>query len=127
MGDRAATATPAGARPRRAGARVEAFHAVEHRVPRGEDEHRRRITGVPHGREDLEPVQAGQHQVEDHQVEASGVRGDEALLTGCRERHRVAFGLQAVLHGPRHLRFIFDHQDANHSGLVVPQGRLSRY
>ena len=73
------------------GAEIEALHPVGDRVARGEDEHRDAVLAPAQAVEDLEPVLAGQAEVEEHEV--VGLGRERGLRSGAvlHPVGRVAF------------------------------------
>jgi hypothetical protein len=92
---------------------VETTDAVLHRVPRREDDYRRRQSSLTHGTQDLQAVSARQHEVENKQVEHLGRDEKETILPGARHGHIEALGLQPVLQGLGDFELVFDDQDTH--------------
>src|SRR5438876_12241158 len=92
---------------------VEPKHPVLDRIPGRQYEDRRAKAASPQGRQDLDAVASGKHQVEHDQVECLGVHTKEAVLAGCRDDDLVVFRLEAFLQSPRYLGFVFDDEDAH--------------
>src|SRR5205814_7565591 len=92
---------------------VEPEHPVLDRIPGRQDENRRADAASPQGRQDLDAVASGKHQIEHDQIECLGVHTKEAVLARCRDDDLVVFRLDAFLQGPRYLGFVFDDEDAH--------------
>ena len=90
---------------------VEPEHPVLDRIPGRQNENRRAEAASPQGRQDLDAVAAGKHQVEHDQIECLGVHTKEAVLARCRDDDLVVFRLEAFLQSPCYLGFVFDDED----------------
>src|SRR5205814_3632006 len=64
-------------------------------------------------------VQAGQHQVQDDQVGATGTRPRQALAAILDDLHPVAFDLEVVTQAIREIGIVFDDENPRHA--VAPK------
>jgi hypothetical protein len=81
----------------------------------GEHQHRR-VAACPHRLEHAEPVDAGQHQVEQQQV-VLAVRGQASALDAvARDVDHVAVLRQALVQVVGQLQFVLDDQEAHARG-----------
>src|SRR5207244_11852552 len=76
---------------------VDAEHPVLDRIPGRQDENRRAEAASAQGRQDLDAVASGKHQVEHDQIADLGVHTKEAVLARWREDDFVVFRLAALL------------------------------
>jgi hypothetical protein len=95
------------------GARVEAQHPILHRVSGGQDEHRELPALRAERPQDLDPAAAGQHEVEQHEIEPLAAGQEEALLAVRGDPDLVPLGREPVGEGPRHLPLVFHDEDTH--------------
>src|SRR4029453_17267916 len=82
------------------GTGVESVNAILDGVARRQHQHWCLEAALSHRREDLKPVAAREHQVEDHQVEALRGYPEEAILPRRRQRDLVVRRLEPFLQRP---------------------------
>ena len=95
------------------GPHVESPNPVADPVPSGEHQHRAPPSRLAQPPADLEPVEIGQHDVEDDHV--IGVLGREPhrLASVTRDVDRVALLLEPALEEARHLRLVLHDEHAH--------------
>ena len=100
------------------------MHPVVDRVARGQQQDRNPLCLRAQPAQHFEAVHPRQADVEDHQVEALLLGGENRLLAARHDVHRVALGLQDARHAARKCGVVFDNHDA-HGGAVAkrPEGR----
>ncbi len=108
-----------------AGAQVEAEDAVFDGVAGGEEEDGGGEAAAADGGEDFEAGAAGEHDVEDDEVEGLGVELEEGFFAGGGERDGVGLGFEAFAEGAGDFGFVFDYEDA-HGGWIHWLSRISR-
>ncbi len=110
------------------GAELQADDLVDLLVPGGQHEDRRLRPRGAQPPEHLEPVHAGQADVEHDEVRGL-VRGEvEAFLAGPRDRDLVALLLERVLDTARDRELVFDDQDGgSHVRDATPLSRRRRH
>ncbi|CAM2147124.1 hypothetical protein PT2222_10068 [Paraburkholderia tropica] len=95
------------------GARIEALHAVVQLVARGEDDHRRVTIALTEAREQRHAVDAGQAQIEDHELMAilrECLFGEDAVVDHVdREAGLFEAGLDAACDGA----VVFDQKESH--------------
>src|SRR5271169_1940710 len=74
----------------------QALHFVSFLSPGGEDENRRFEAAIAQRLQDMEAVQFGKHEVEDHEIRRRLLRPYEANLPVTRHVHLMALDLQVV-------------------------------
>ena len=89
---------------------VEPAHPVAHAVPRGHHQHRGPDPGLPEPPAKLEPVEAGQHDIQDDRPIGILGRQPQALRAVLRDVDRVALLRQPALEEPGHPNLILDYQ-----------------
>ena len=94
-------------------AEIEPEHTIVDPVACGQNQDRRFDVPFAQRLQDLEPAPAGQHQIEDDQVEQLGVRAVEPVLSRRRDDDVVVLGLQGRGQDVRQLTFVFNDQDAH--------------
>ena len=92
---------------------VEPAHAVVDGIARGEHEDGRPSAGLADPTARLEPVDPGQHHVEDDRVVVVLRRHPRAVLTRRNHVHRVALFLQPAPDQLRHPLMVLDDQHAH--------------
>ena len=108
------------------GAGVQAQDAVADRAARGEDQHRRRQPGGARLGQHLQPVQAGQAQVEQHHVGQAGVPAVQRASAVAAGHHLHAAALEAALQRGLHRQVVFHQQELHGADLSrhgAPGGR----
>src|SRR5262249_43378939 len=96
------------------GARVEADHRIHLVGPRGEDQHRYRVSPRPDPAADLEPVELGQADVEQDQVDALAQRLVERAGPVRRDVHLVPLAAQGAGQGFGDRGVVLGEQHAGH-------------
>jgi hypothetical protein len=95
------------------GARLQPGDAVPDALARREHEHRRAVAGVSHAPADLEAVQAGHEDVEQHRVGGRGRLRADGLAPVLRQRDVEALDPEDALQHLTHGRLVVDDQDAH--------------
>ncbi len=100
---------------------VESLDAVFERVARGEHHHRDARTAPAQAPQDLEPVELGQAEIENHEVVV--LRGQHVvrLVAVPRAVHRVVGRAQRARQAIGQDRIVFDYEDAH----VIPDAGLA--
>ena len=73
--------------------------------------------------DDLDAVDVGQPEVEDHEVGRLGRGQVDGLQPGGGAEHPLALALQRPAQGMEHLRLVVDHQDRPHAPMLGGPGR----
>ena len=109
------------------GAHLQANDAV-HRVAFGrEHQHRHLAHAAGQGADALAHLQAvhvGQHQVQDHQLNARCLQAFQATACIGRVGHGKTVLPQIVRHHARQAHIVFDHQELVHGLIIYPRLRL---
>jgi len=100
------------------GAALQPGHPVGHGVARGQHDDRY-IVGRMDAPGHLQPVEAGQHQVEDHQVGRAVACGGQGGGAVAGQLDRVALEHQAAPQIVGDLGLIFDDQDTMRHGIFL--------
>jgi len=95
------------------GTLVEADDPVFDGVLRGQDKYWRLNATFAQRGEDIDPVAARQHEIEQEEVEGALARQEEAFFSCGRNRDLVVLGLEARTQRIRDLRFVLDDQDVH--------------
>jgi hypothetical protein len=98
------------------GAGLQPAHAVLDRVERGQDEHVHVLAGGTQAAQDLEPLDARQHEIQHHDVVGSAARHPQADLAIGRGVDLVARSRQQLPQRLDHLGRVLDEQDAHGRG-----------
>ena len=77
----------------------------------------------PQPLEDVQPVEVGDVQVEDHDVGTHAIEHLEARLGGAGALHVVADPVEVVADGAQHVAVVIDEQDAVSHGAARPAAR----
>jgi len=107
------------------GAGIEPLHAIGDRIARGDDENGQRLAPRAQRLEELQPIGAGQPQVEQHQLEGLG---DQSLCGGSRIMHpvdREALALQSRADGFADHRVVFYQQQSHGRSISSRSGLLT--
>jgi hypothetical protein len=104
---------------------VEADNSIFDGIPRRQHEHRRLNAAFAQGSEDIDPIAARQHEIEQQEVEGSLARKEEAFFSSCRDRDFVMLRLEARTQRIRHLCLILDNQNAH--GVLRLESRSRRH
>ena len=110
------------------GAFLEAAHQVLRVVLRGEDQDRHVVARGARAAQHLDAVHLGQHQVEDHELEAARGIGQPARGGGAvaRDLDRVALRREIEAQTLGQMRLVVDHQDPRHRGPPYAAGGAAR-
>jgi hypothetical protein len=111
------------------GAEAEAAHLVLLGAAGGEQEDRRvgrerRGGPVAERAQHAEPVESGEHHVEDDQVGAPNGRGADAVGPGAGRRDLLAVGPQGTRDREREVGVVLDHEHARHAGTSRSAARV---
>ena len=106
-------------------ARVEPGDAILDAVARGQHQHRRPDALLANPPADLDPVEPGQHQVEDDRVVLGRGRHPHRVVAGPRDVDGVALLDEASPQEGRHLELVLDDQDAHAPLIVAPKMRVA--
>ena len=103
------------------GAGVEAADAVFSQRASGEHENGQIAPLLPHRFADGVAAHAGEHQVEDDQVDVAGMIVVEAERLGAVADHgdEISFGLEIVFDPDGQMFFIFDDQNVFHGDVAI--------
>src|SRR5262245_59820884 len=101
------------------GSFVEPVHPVFDGVFRSEDQHGRLDSTLPQRSQNVDPVAAWQHEVEQHEVERLLVGEIEPFLSRRRDANLEVLGFQALAQRCRDFAFILYDQNPH----TVPKGR----
>jgi len=91
----------------------EAPDAVLDSVLGGQDEDRQLHAPLAQGGQELEPAHAGQHEIEEEEVEAVRRQEGQSVLGLMADEDVVPLGPESLGQGARHLHFVLDNQDAH--------------
>ncbi len=73
--------------------------------------------------EHFDSTRAGNHDVENDQIQDARAGVEESLLTGLRQSHRVAFDFEALFQPGPNSGFVFHYQDLHYSASLLYTGR----